>query len=249
MKKRLFFLFFIVLLPLVFFPKSKVLAFPSVEMPNLISENATNNTVEIIGAENNIIDYSEYTEEEQDIAESIVDVLDYLDASLAIEENSSTIIAGKKVICDETTGELEEVSCVYSTNLLVNKVIAYALTKEGCSYSQNFREAIDIFDCSSFVRRMYEEYSGVYIGCTSGDIAETLNNYQVNMTELEPGDLLWYPGHIVLYIGNGQIIHAANERKGVIISSMYYTKFTRAFRPIDYIKEIKGASAAKSISW
>lgn len=240
---------FLILLFFIFFPKKTVLAFPNVEIPNLIKDNIRSDESGFGYVDDFIIDESSYTEEELSIAQGIEDVLSYLDASLSIEENSSTIIAGKKVICDEITGELEEVSCVYSTNLLVNKVIAYALTKEGCQYSQTFREAKNIFDCSSFVRRMYQEYSGVYIGCTSSDIAQNLSAYEVPLSELEPGDLLYHPGHIVLYIGNEQVIHAANAKKGVIISSMYYTKFTKAFRPIDYIKDIKGPSAAKSISW
>lgn len=190
----------------------------------------------------------EYTEEELPIAQGIENVLSYLDASLSIESNSSTIIAGKKVICDEMTGELEEVSTVYSNNLLINKVIAYAMTKEGCEYNQAFRESYNIFDCSSFVRRMYMEYSGVYIGNTSDDIANTLWNYQVPLNKIEPGDLLWHRGHIALYIGNGQIIHAAGRKYGVIVADVG-NSFTNAFRPIDYIKEIKGSSAAKTINW
>lgn len=196
------------------------------------------------------IDFSEdeYTEEELSVAQGIESVLSYLDASLSIESNTSTIIAGKKVICDDITGTLEEVSTVYSTNLLVNKVIAYALTKEGCEYNQAFREAYNIFDCSSFVRRMYMEYSGVYLGNTSEDIANKLWNYQVPMNAIEPGDLLWHRGHIALYIGNGQIIHAAGRRQGVVIANVYGS-FTNAFRPIDYIKEVKGSEATKTVNW
>ncbi len=190
----------------------------------------------------------EYTEEELSIAQGIENVLSYLDASLSIESNTSTIIAGKKVICDDMTGTLEEVSTVYSNNLLINKVIAYALTKEGCEYNQAFRESYNIFDCSSFVRRMYMEYSGVYLGNTSEDIKDTLWNYQVPMSQIEPGDLLWHKGHIALYIGNGQIIHAAGRKKGVIIADVN-SSFTHAFRPIEYIKEIKGTSASKTINW
>lgn len=248
------FRFFSLLFLLLFLLPTNVLAFPSLEIPNLIKDN--NYSIDDNGdifIEDIYIDETLYTEEELSLAQEIENVLSYLDASLSIEENSSTIIAGRKMICDDITGELEAVSCVYSTNLLVNKVISLALSKEGCQYSQAFREAKDIYDCSSFVRRMYQEYSGVYLGSVCTDIARTLADYEVSLSRLEPGDLLYHPGHIVMYIGDGKVIHASNSKPypqgGVKISNLYYTRWTNAYRPIDYIKDVNGPFAAKSISW
>ena len=49
----------------------------------------------------------------------------------------------------------------------------------------------------------------------------------VKKSDLEPGDILCFTGHVGIYIGGGSFIHAANPSKGVIISSLsesYYTK-------------------------
>ncbi len=40
----------------------------------------------------------------------------------------------------------------------------------------------------------------------------------------QPGDLVCYSGHVGLYIGNGQIVHASNSRTGIIVSNADYRK-------------------------
>jgi cell wall-associated NlpC family hydrolase len=47
------------------------------------------------------------------------------------------------------------------------------------------------------------------------------------MSNLQPGDLLFYDngsgiGHVSMYIGNGQVVHASNEQTGIIVSSVDY---------------------------
>jgi cell wall-associated NlpC family hydrolase len=31
---------------------------------------------------------------------------------------------------------------------------------------------------------------------------------KVRLADIQPGDLVWYPGHIQMYVGNGKVIHA-----------------------------------------
>jgi cell wall-associated NlpC family hydrolase len=40
----------------------------------------------------------------------------------------------------------------------------------------------------------------------------------------KPGDLVWYSGHIGIYIGNGKVVHASNPKNGIIISNVNYRK-------------------------
>ena len=49
----------------------------------------------------------------------------------------------------------------------------------------------------------------------------------MNLNTLRPGDLLFYDtngriNHVALYIGNGKIVHAANENFGICIWDAFY---------------------------
>ena len=56
-----------------------------------------------------------------------------------------------------------------------------------------------------------------------------------------PGLALWHEGHIGIYIGNGQVIHAANTNDGVILSEVSGSGFTHWLKIpyIDYDKPIE----------
>ena len=64
------------------------------------------------------------------------------------------------------------------------------------------------------------------------------NGTRVSLSEIQPGDLLFYShggsiGHVAIYIGNGQIIHASTERTGIIIGNAFYTTPVCATRIIN----------------
>ena len=50
----------------------------------------------------------------------------------------------------------------------------------------------------------------------------------VSSSEMRPGDLIFYTNsrgvvnHVAMYIGNGQIVHAASRRSGIKISTWNY---------------------------
>ena len=79
------------------------------------------------------------------------------------------------------------------------------------------------FDCSGFVQYVYSR-AGVAI--TRSTWSQLYDGVGVSYENAEPGDIIvWgYPGgyatHSTLYVGNGQMIHAANPSEGVILSSV-----------------------------
>ena len=69
-------------------------------------------------------------------------------------------------------------------------------------------------DCSGFVIALYRKY-GMNL-----NYPLYKEGRGVSYSEAKPGDLLYFPGHYALYLGDGKIIHASNKRTGVIISGI-----------------------------
>lgn len=87
------------------------------------------------------------------------------------------------------------------------------------------------FDCSGFTQYVYNQ-CGISLSRASSTQAN--NGTPVDKSELQPGDLLLFHyyggssiGHVGIYTGNGQFIHAANAQRGVVydtINSGYYAE-------------------------
>lgn len=81
-------------------------------------------------------------------------------------------------------------------------------------------------DCSGFTCYVYQAFGYQLSRTPQGQY--TSAGQSIDMAQIQPGDVICYSSngssctHVGLYIGNGQIIHAANSRKGVIISNYDY---------------------------
>ena len=80
-------------------------------------------------------------------------------------------------------------------------------------------------DCSGFVMSVYANFG---IGLNRTSRAQASNGYAVSMSELQPGDLVFYAAngrsisHVAIYIGGGRVVHASTPRTGIIVSSVYH---------------------------
>ena len=89
------------------------------------------------------------------------------------------------------------------------------------------------FDCSGFVNYIYKLY-GYSMNRVAQDIYSGSGTY-VSKDQLQPGDILCFGygptsvGHVGLYIGNNQMVHASNSRTGVIITDLSNTYYTNNY--------------------
>ena len=81
-------------------------------------------------------------------------------------------------------------------------------------------------DCSGFVQYVMRNAAGVSLPRTSREQAKV--GRAIKSSEMLPGDLIFYANssgtvnHVAMYIGNGQIVHAASRKSGIKISTWNY---------------------------
>ena len=99
-------------------------------------------------------------------------------------------------------------------------VANYALQFVGNPYVYGGTSLTNGADCSGFVMGVYANY-GVSLPHSSA--ADRNVGYDVGGLENAiPGDIVCYSGHVAIYIGNGQIVHASTAKTGIKISSYTY---------------------------
>lgn len=109
---------------------------------------------------------------------------------------------------------------------LRNKVVNYALQFVGNRYVWGGTNPNTGADCSGFVQYVLRNVAGVSLPRTSREQAKA--GRAVKSSEMRPGDLIFYTNsrgvvnHVAMYIGNGQIVHAASKKSGIKISTWNY---------------------------
>ena len=112
-----------------------------------------------------------------------------------------------------------------SSSDLGQQIASYAVQFVGNPYVYGGTSLTNGADCSGFVQSVFANFG---IGLSRTAASQASGGTSVSFDSLQAGDLLFYSSsgsvdHVALYIGGGQIVHAANSASGIIISNAYYS--------------------------
>lgn len=102
-------------------------------------------------------------------------------------------------------------------------VAEYALQFVGNPYVYGGSSLTNGTDCSGFVMSVYANF-GVSLPHSSSSDRSQGAGVEGGLDNAQPGDIICYSGHVGLYIGDGQIVHASTKKTGIIVSRADYKR-------------------------
>lgn len=117
----------------------------------------------------------------------------------------------------------------YTTNIIFNNnmdgsrgalvSLAYSLLGSPYIYGGSSPSG---FDCAGLVSYLYSQ---IGISISKSSSSQAYLGTSISLNDMKPGDIIIWgnggvPNHTAIYVGNGNMIHAANPRKGVILSNV-----------------------------
>ena len=120
-------------------------------------------------------------------------------------------------------------------------LVSNAMNAIGVRYRLGGTSAETGFDCSGFVRAMYQQTVGKMLPRTSAEQAAATS--KIEKSELQPGDLVFFNtlrraySHVGIYLGDGKFIHAPRTGAHVRVENMnisyWQTRFNGARRVLE----------------
>ena len=146
------------------------------------------------------------------------------------EERQAALEAARKVqeaaeaAAAEEAAQIQEAVAAVATSdgSLGQQVADFAVQFVGNPYVYGGTSLTNGADCSGFTLAVYSNF-----GVSLPHSAAAQNKKGTNVGSIDnavPGDLVYYSGHVGIYIGGGQIVHAGNSRTGIIISNANYDR-------------------------
>lgn len=145
------------------------------------------------------------------------------DLQSSLEEKTGRYEDYLKAIQDNKAAETEE---QVRKVLLRSQIVNDALQFVGNAYVYGGNDPHTGVDCSGFTKYIMGSTAGVDLNRTAA--GQAMQGDAVSVSAARPGDLVFYSNgggyidHVAIYIGNGQIVHAADSQMGITTSDMYY---------------------------
>ena len=141
-------------------------------------------------------------------------------AAKAAAETTAATAATATSVAEEQTVAAPAAPSTSADGLALGQEIAnYACQFVGNPYRYGGTSLTNGTDCSGFTMSVYAQFGYSLPHASS---SQRTCGTSVPLDQVQPGDIICYSGHVGMYIGNGQIVHAGDERTGIYITSMYY---------------------------
>lgn len=164
------------------------------------------------------------------VAAEYVTIVEEFVYAKTLEEEAAEIAARKalesrKQVSEQQAAENTSITITppaenYSSNEeLRSQIIEYSMQFVGNKYVHGGKTLSGGTDCSGFTSLIYAQF-GYSLSRTPGGQLSSAGR-SVDYSNAQPGDIICYGSgqtctHVALYLGDGQIIHSANPRKGVV---------------------------------
>lgn len=148
------------------------------------------------------------------------------DDDVTISDTTSNTVGSSQGSSGSQSSSNSNSSTEVNTKELRKELVSYALQFVGNPYVYGGTSLTQGADCSGFIQTLYGKF-GIQLNRVSYDQAK--NGREISLSEIQPGDLVFYIGsgssrisHVSIYIGNNQVVHALNSAKGICVSNLYY---------------------------
>lgn len=144
--------------------------------------------------------------------------------------------AEQETVAEQTTGLPAATDT--SNEELRREIVNYAMQYVGNKYVSGGSSLASGTDCSGFTCFTYADFGYSISRTPQGQYSGA--GRSIDYSEILPGDIICYSSnggksctHVAIYIGDGQIVHAANSQKGVIVEAADYSTIIGVKNVID----------------
>ncbi len=153
------------------------------------------------------------------------------------EDDMGSFMAEKGFV-DQTLGQIQQAT--HAVTHRASELVVNAMGFLGVPYRRGGNSAETGFDCSGFVRAMYQQTVGLLLPRSADQQAAATQ--KIDKAELQPGDLVFFNtlrrtfSHVGIYVGEGKFIHSPRSGSQVRVEDMgtsyWRTRFDGARRVV-----------------